>query len=379
MKKISWKMISAVGIILTLVASGFWFSLEKETAKLQIAQIKKGTIEEVVMASGTLVPVKQVNVGAQVNGQIKSLKVKLGEHVKQGQLLAEIDPILQENELRHVESALQNVIAQRHAQMALLRQYTFAFKREQLLRTQNANAEAEFEAAQSQVDMTTANIHALEAQIRQAEIAVETAKANLRYTQIIAPIDGYVTEIITKEGQTVVSAQAAPTILVISDLDRMLVKVKISEADVVRVNSGQTVWFSILGDPKKKYYAPLLYVEPSPTSSSSDVLSSSVTKSAIYYNGIIEVDNADRVLRPSMTAQVNIILGRVEDTLILPVSSVRGPDSDGRYYVKVFKQGNEQSVELREVTTGLTDRVYVQITSGLNGDEHIVSDNPSGV
>lgn len=379
MKNINWGIISAVVVVLALLASGFWFSLENKTAKLQTAQIKKGTIEEVVMASGTLVPIKQVNVGAQVNGQIKSLKVKLGEHVKQGQLLAEIDPILQENELRHVESALQNVIAQRYAQVALLRQYTFSFNREKILRTQNASSEAEFEAAQSQVEMTTANIHALDAQIRQAEIAVETAKANLRYTQIIAPIDGYVTEIITKEGQTVVSAQAAPTILVISELDRMLVKVKISEADVVRVNSGETVWFSILGDPKKKYYAPLLYVEPSPTSSSSDVLSSSVTRSAIYYNGIIEVDNTDRVLRPSMTAQVNIILGRVEDTFILPVSSVRGPDSDGRYYVKVFKQENEQSVEIREVTTGLTDRVYVQITSGLNGDEHIVIDNPSGI
>ncbi|WP_432721707.1 macrolide transporter subunit MacA [Jeongeupia wiesaeckerbachi] len=338
------------------------------------APVARMDLEEAVLASGTLKPVKQVSVGAQVNGQLKSLKVKLGDRVSKGQLLAEIDPVLQQNELRKAEAGLARAEAEQRAKAAQLVQYELALKRQKTMLVSDASSRADLETAQAQLDSTRAELAALGAQIRQATVDVDTARANLGYTRIVAPMDGEIISVVTQEGQTVVSAQSAPTILIMANLDTMTVKAQVSEADVVRVKPGQQVYFTILGAPGKRFYSTLGAIEPAPESIGTDsgTGTSSTTTTAVYYNGLFDVPNPNHVLKTSMTAQVVIVQGGARQVLALPVAAFGKQGKDGRYAVRVLENDQPQD---REVRIGLNDNVNAQVLEGLKeGDKVIVGD-----
>lgn len=242
--KVSRRTVSALVIAVVLLsglalgAKHWFFAPPRQT--FITADVIRMDLEESVLASGTLKAFKTVAVGAQVNGQLKKLLVTMGDKVKKGQLLAEIDPVLPQFTLKDSEAQVDNLQAQKRAKQALLKQYELAFQRQNQMSAKEASSRADLESAQAQLESTRYDIAAIEAQIRKSMIAVDTARANLGYTRIYAPIDGTVISIDTEEGQTVVSNQSATTILTLATLDTMTVKAKISEADVTRVKPGQT-------------------------------------------------------------------------------------------------------------------------------------------
>jgi len=314
---------------LVLIAAGFllkaWLFPAAATTRYVTAAVTRGDIEQTVIATGTLEARNLVSVGAQVSGRVVSLKVDLGEAVEQGQLIAEIDSLPQQNALRNAEAGLATLRAQRSARVAALKQAELAFKRQQEMMSADATSRAEYEAAEASLASTRADISALDAQIEQGSIQVDTAKLNLGYTKILAPIDGTVVAIVTKEGQTVNANQSAPTIVKLAELSTLTIKAQISEADVVKVAPNQKVWFTILGEPDRRYYAQLRAVEPAPESIASETTSnnsSSTSSTAIYYNGLFDVPNPDGRLRISMTATVNIVLGEAHDALLVPSSAI---------------------------------------------------------
>lgn len=185
-----------------------------------------------VLVTGVLKPAVQVNVGAQVNGQLRKLYVRQGEKVQKGQLLAEIDPTLQESDLNNTRAQLASAKAQKLSAQATLLRYRQELNRQSMMLRDGSGVRSEYEQARAQYDAQVQQIDVSDAQIVQAEMAVKTAQANLSYTRIVAPIDGEVLGIVTREGQTIVSSQTAPTILVLADLDTMQVQTRISEADV---------------------------------------------------------------------------------------------------------------------------------------------------
>lgn len=337
-------------------------------------------IEDSVLASGTLEAVRQVSVGAQVSGQLKSLKVQLGDEVKQGQLVAEIDDMTQQNDLRNAQAVLAARKAERQAKQATLKQTQLAYARQRQMLAREASSRADFEAAEATLNVTRADILALDAQIAQAEIEVDKARVNLGYTRILSPMDGKVVAIVTKEGQTVNSFQIAPTIIKVAQVDTMTVKAQISEADVTRVRPGQKVYFTILGDPDKRYHGMLRAIEPAPDSIQRDESTSALTGSggttsgtgaAVYYNGLFEVPNPDEMLRISMTAQVFIVLGEAKQTLIIPSSALGKRGEDGRYIVQVVGADNELTE--RRIEVGMNNNVNAQVLEGLSAGERVVS------
>lgn len=329
------------------------------------ADVSRMDLEESVLASGTLKAFKTVAVGAQVNGQLKTLRVALGDTVEKGQLLAEIDPVLPQNTLRDAEAQVENLQAQKRSKEALLKQYDLALQRQSLMTAREAGSRADLESAQAQLESTRHDIAALNAQIKKAIIAVDTAKANLGYTRIHAPIGGTVISIDTEEGQTVVSNQAATTILTLADLDTMTVKAKISEADVTRVKPGLPTYFTLLGDSDTRYYGKLRAIEPGSVSSGS----SSSSSSAIYYYGLFEVPNRDNRLKVSMTTQVAVVLNRVKQALCIPISALGDKQKDGKATVKVL--AGEQA-ETRTIRTGIANNVQVQVLEGLREGERVI-------
>ena len=362
-----------LGAVALLIGIGWlWPSLFPEPVEFMTVPVTRQDISETVLATGSLEGRKQVNVGAQVSGQLQQLKVKLGDSVSKGQLLAVIDPVIPQNDLRDAEAALDNVLAQKQAKQALLKQYRLELQRQRTMRGQDASAQADLEQAEAALAQTQAELRALDAQTRQAHIKVDTAKANLGYTQISAPMDGVVIAIVTEEGQTVVSSQSAPTILKLADLDTMTVKAEISEADVIRVQPGQATRFTILGDPDTQYQGVMRAIEPAPESESSESSSSttsSTSSSAIYYNGLFDVANPDHKLRVSMTAQVTIVLGESKQVLAIPLSVLGQRLAGNRYEVQVLVNDRP---EPRAITTGRKDSVHIEVLEGLTEGERLV-------
>lgn len=375
------------GTVLLVLAAGAWLWWQGSTTAdttFMAANAARGDIEETVLATGTLKPVRLVAVGAQVSGRITSVKVALGQSVKSGDPVAEIDSATQENNLRTAEAALADVRAQLVEKQATLVLNQQSLTRQQEMVTKNAVSRADYESAVAALAVTEAQISALDAQIKQATVAVETAQVNVGYTRITAPIDGTVLSIVSQEGQTVNATQSTPTIVILGQLETMTVRTEISEVDVTRVRPGLPVYFTVLGDPSHRYDAVLEFIEPAPesirsdssfsSSSSSSSTSSSASSSsseAVYYNGVFNVPNADGRLRTYMTAEVHIVLGTAKDVLIIPSSALGAREADGRQSVRIL--GADGKTEERKVEVGLNDKVNAEVRSGLTEGDRVVT------
>lgn len=367
-------------LVVILLAAGAWavHTLIAEPAEPVVTQaIDRGDIEKTVLATGILKPSVQVNVGAQVNGQLKKLYVRAGDRVSKSQLLAEIDPTLQQSELRKSEAELESATAQKQASLYTLTQYQLELKRQLQLDRDGSGVKSNLEQAQAKVDTQKAQIKVNEAQIVQAQMALETAKANLGYTRILAPVDGQVLGIVTKEGQTVVSSQTAPTILVLANVDVMTVQTRISETDVLKVHPGQPLSFYVVAEPKHLYQSVMGALQDAPNDALQDESASAQSQqpSAVYYNGVFSVPNPDHRLRTSMTAQVFIVTEQAKNVLRLPVMALGQPQGSNAYYVQVM---NGDVPEQRLIHVGINDRQYVEVKDGLREGERVVVQNTAG-
>lgn len=362
-------------VLFVLAAGTGWLFLRKPPAPaLATSPVTRGDIEQTVEATGTIDAFKLVSVGAQASGQVKSLKVQLGDTVKQGDLIAEIDATTQQNTVLNAEAALEQVRAQRAVQQATLRQAELDFQRQREMLAAEATSRQEYDAAEAALKTARAQIQSSDAQIRGRETELGTARANLAYTRITAPMDGTVVAVVTEEGRTVNANQSAPTIVMLARLDVVTINAEISEADVVRIKPGMPVYFTTLGDPDRRYHATLRQVNPAPASiasesSSSSGSSGSSTSSAVYYNALFDVDNPDGTLRIDMTAQVSVLLKQASNVLMVPAVAL-GPTSRGGQSVRVV--GADGQPQRRTVTVGINNGANAQILSGLQEGEQVV-------
>jgi len=369
-----------VGIAMAAAAAGlggwlWWQSQSSDTNGVLTAAVTRAPIEQTVLASGILKPSRLVAVGAQVSGRITAVHVSVGQPVSEGDLIAEIDSVTQQNELRTAEASLASARAQRAEKEATLTLNQRSLERQAQMLSRGTTTSAEYDSAIAAVAVTRAQIDALDAQIAQSELGIETAVANLGYTQITAPIAGTVLAIVSQEGQTVNATSATPTIVILGQLDVMTVHTEISEADIGRVRSGQPLWFTTLGDTSTRYDGELGTIEPAPatirTDSTIDSTNTSTSSaSAVYYNGTFDVPNADGLLRTYQTVQVSFVLGRTEDALVIPVNALGAQGTDGRVAVQV--QAADGRIEVRQVATGLNSGMAVEITDGVSEGERVV-------
>jgi macrolide-specific efflux system membrane fusion protein len=257
--------------------------------------------------------------------------------------------------------------------MATLRRNQAAFARQQQMLAAEATSQAEFELAQAELIASQEQIKVLDAQIIQSQTALSTAQANLGYTRIVAPMDGTVVALVVEEGQTVNANQSTPTIVKLAKLDTVTISAEISEADVIRVKPGQPVYFTILGNPRKRYHATLRTVEPAPASiatEGSNAASGGTASAAIYYNGLFDVDNPDGELRISMTAMVYIVQAQAQQVLTIPASALGQRSRDGGYSVRVVNAKGE--TETRSVSIGINNNVVAEVLDGLVDGETVV-------
>ncbi|XAW88570.1 efflux RND transporter periplasmic adaptor subunit [Vibrio sp. CDRSL-10 TSBA] len=365
------KLLVIGGLLLVIGGASYYFYPKEAPLTFATQPVQKGNIENTVLATGMLQASKLVAVGAQVSGQIEKLAVQLGDEVKQGDLVAQIDSLTQQNNLKEANASLNSLKAQIRAKRAQIAQAQAEFTRQKGMLADNASSRADYESAQATLTVYKAELEQLNAELEQANINVDSAEVDLGYTTISAPFDGTVVYSAVEEGQTVNANQTTPTIIELAQLNKMTIKAQISEADVVNVQPGLPVYFTILGKPNKRYHGTLRAIEPGPTLMDGDDKDLAVSNDeAIYYHGLFEVDNPDRTLRIGMTAQVSVVLDKAEQALLVPAQVlIRKPGREAQYQVPVLVNGQE---EMRDVTVGINNKINAQITSGLQEGDQII-------
>lgn len=336
--------------------------------------VARGDIENAITAVGTLSALRSINVGAQVSGQLKSVKVEVGDQVKQGQLIAEIDPSPFEKKVEISGAQLDNLKAQllsKEAQLTLKK--ANAARQRSLLATRGVS-QSTVDQADADLAMADADVKALGAQIRQQEAQLASDKVDLGYTKIYSPMEGTVVDQAAKEGETLNAVQSAPTIVTVADLKVMTVEAQVSEADIGRLKPGMPVYFTLLGQPEKRFTGTLRQIKPTPATENNVVL----------YYALFDVPNPTGELMINMSTQVYFILDQAKDVLLVPTSALHykreGPQGQkGRPQISVKVVSNNGSITERQVQVGVRNRVQTEIKSGLEeGDKVIVTSASSG-
>ena len=305
---------------------------KKDKAQYFTAKVERGDIREVVEATGTINAVTSVQVGSQVSGQIYRLHADFNSKVKQGQLIAEIEPsifkgnVLQakadlENAKANLASSKANLEKAKATQVQARADYarTAGLAKEGVMSQQQLDlAKANAESADAAVNAGVAGVTQASAQVQQRQAAVSVAQTNLDHTYIYAPIDGTVINRTVDVGQTVAASLQAPQLFTIAqDLTKMLVYTKTDESDVGQIRPGQPVIFKVDAFPKDTFRGNVLQVRMNPTT----------VQNVVTYDTIIEFDNPDLKLFPGMTAYVTIPVHAAHDVVKVPNGALRfNPD-----------------------------------------------------
>jgi membrane fusion protein, macrolide-specific efflux system len=317
-------------------------------------------VERSVLASGVLQPIHKVDVGAQVSGQLKRLHVRLGQTVSRGDLLAEIDPQLAQTDLQIAQAELDATQAEYRGVAAKLVEAREEWGRQQSLSRAGISSLRELQRALAERRRLESDLAGVSARVAKGRYSVEQQRTRLAYTRIAAPIDGQVLSIDTREGQTVIAAQQAPTILKLGDLSRIEVRAQVSEADIGRIRSGMPAFFTLLDASGVRYRGTVREIQPTPEK----------LNNAMFFNVLFDVDNPKRLLRPDMTAQVTLIERSVRQVPTVLLTALDDEIGNGFYRVRV--QTASDRIETRKVRIGLIGRTHAQVLQGLTPGERVI-------
>jgi macrolide-specific efflux system membrane fusion protein len=349
---------AAVAAFLALwLGYGLLFGGENVTYRTQ--PVARGNIELTVTALGSLQPKEYVDVGAQVSGQLDTVHVEVGQQVKKGDLLAEIDARVYAAEVAGARARLadlQSQLAGAEAELVLARRQ---FGRNTDLAKIDAVSRDDLDTSETLVQTVAAKTGSLKAQIEQQKSTVEAGETNLSYTKIFAPIDGTVTSQTALQGQTLNANQTAPVVMQVANLDTMTVEAQVAEADVGKLRAGMPVYFTTLGTPDRRWASTVRQILPTPE----------IVNEVVLYTVLVDIENEGGVLMKDMTAQVFFLLDEARDVLIVPVAAV-SERRDGKQTVMVM---TDRGPRPREVEKGLANRVNAEIRSGLEEGETVVT------
>jgi HlyD family secretion protein len=297
------KVLLALGLVAAVSGAGFGvyrFASGEAAPAFRFTTVGRGSIQALVSATGTLQAVTTVSVGTQVSGQISELLVDFNDRVKKGQLLARIDPTIARQGVADAQANLERVQAQ--AGQARSDQ-----KRNRALSDSGLIAGSALEQGGSTQKVADATV-------RSAAVALDRAKQNLSFTSIWAPIDGVVVERNVNLGQTVAASLSAPQLfLIANDLSRMQILALVGESDIVRIQQGQSVTFTVQALPGEKFPGTVEQVR----------LQSATADNVVNYTVVVTLENPGGRLLPGMTARVDFLVRSAEDVLKVPNAALR--------------------------------------------------------
>jgi len=278
------------------------------------APVQKGEITQVVTATGTLQAVVTVQVGSQVSGTIAKLNADFNSKVKQGQVVAELDP---DKFKASVDQAKANVVSAQanvaKAQVAV-EDAKRTMERNQVLRKRDLVAQSDLDAAATAYDSAVAQLKVNNAQVELAKAALQQAAVDLNHTIIRSPVDGIVVSRNVDVGQTVAASLQAPVLfLIANDLSKMQVDTNVSEGDVGNVWTDQETIFTVDAYPTRRFQGKVLQVRNAPI----------MVQNVVTYDAVVGIDNKEMLLKPGMTANVEFLVSRKDDAIKVPNAALR--------------------------------------------------------
>jgi len=343
--KSSTAFIAAVVLLSMVTGCGKSGDAQKNGSSVQTVTVKRRDISSSVLATGIVKPMvgAEVRVGSRASGTVKHLYVNVGDFVKKGQVLAEIDPKELQAEYNQAKAALEN--ARANAEYAKL-----DLKRQRSLLKQNF-------ISQNQLDLAEKSFEINRAKLKQAQANLAYAAVQLSYTKIVAPISGVIASVSTQEGETVTARFSAPTFVTIIDLKKLEVWAYVDETDIGRVAVGQHSTFTVDTFPATDFEGEVTAIYPKAV----------IQDNVVNYITTIKITNFQgKTLRPEMTATVTIFLKTRKNVLAIPRKAVR--NEGGEKIVTVLKG---TMAEKRKVTLGWESDGYYEVTGGLNEGEKI--------
>lgn len=312
------RLLILLGIVIVLGAGAFWafsaYQTNKKTPRFKTESLTRGSIVSQVIATGTVNPVTLVQVGSQVSGTIQKLFADFNSVVRNGQIIAQIDPALFQAKVDQTEADLKNAKAFLEKEKTSLADNLRTLNRYQTLFKDNLISQNELDQAQLKKDLSLAQIKIAEAQIETAKANLNAAKINLNYTTIRSPVNGTVVNRNVDVGQTVAASLQAPTLFTIAqDLTNMQVDTNVDEADIGRLKMGQTATFTVDSYPGEPFSAKVSQIRNAPTT----------VQNVVTYDVVLGVRNPELKLKPGMTANVSIIIEEKPDLIRIPNAALR--------------------------------------------------------
>lgn len=357
---ITW---AVLGIVIIIIALFIWWSQKPAPKQYLTHTVASQDIQETVLAGGQVYAKSLVDVGAQATGQVQKLYVTLGQRVQKGDPIATIDSTTQKNALADDEANYQILLAQHANKKLQLSQSKDEFSRLEKAYIGGVLAQNELDKAKNTLMLLQNDIKASDMQLAQAKLKINTAKTNLSYANIKAPMDGVVVSVVTQAGQTINAMQSSPTIVRLADIDTVQIKAKFSESDIGKLKVGMpaTISFTgVMGD----FSATLDALELAPTSDNG----------AVYYYGLLNLPNPEHKLYIGMNAQVSIAIAQKSGVVSVPATALEAVGGD-KYQVQVMQDGVPVA---RSVTVGLNNGVDAEIVQGLRVGEEVVLSESDG-
>lgn len=326
------KYLIGIGVIVLILACGFWayrlLGQGGSNQKFRLVKVERGAVDSVVTATGNINPVINVLVGSQVSGTIKALYADYNSQVRQGQVIAQIDPAIFQGQVEQARANVLNAQANLENSKASLVKAEVAvvdakrtfdrnkplLERQVIAQATLDTAQTNYETAVAQKEIAKAQVESSKAQVVQSKAALIVAETNLRYTTIRSPVNGTVISRNVDVGQTVAASLQAPTLFTIAkDLTKMQVDTNVSEADVGRVTVGQDATFTVDAYAGRTFHGKVSEIRNAPI----------IVQNVVTYDVVILVDNKDLKLKPGMTANVSVMIAHREGVLKIPNAVLR--------------------------------------------------------
>src|SRR2546428_4850038 len=358
----------AVAAALLAAAAAYYVRPAGRTASAgyATAAADRGPIEQGVNATGAVNPITTVLVGTYVSGPIQAVDVRFNSPVKKGQRIAKIDPASFAGKVREAEASLQTPQAKVEGDRADWKLKKLLLERNRVLLERNLIAQNDLDTAEASYEQASAQLALDQAAVAQAQASLDEAQVNLRYTDILSPVDGVVVSVSVAVGQTVAASFQTPTLFLIAgDLAKMQVDTNVSESDVGRVRDGQPATFTVDAYPGQPFHGQVAQVRNAPIT----------VQNVVTYDVVIAVDNPGLELKPGMTANVSITAAKRDQALRIPVRALRfRPDRGGAgtpdaraKESAVYVLAPDGALRRVEVEAGIRDNQHVEV---LKGDLH---------
>ncbi len=357
MKKI---IIAVVIFLMILIGIIIFFKKSDKSPQYLTQPVDRGEILATVSATGTVNAITTVLVGTQVSGTVKQLFVDYNSQVKKGQLLAQIDPSTFEAQVAQARANVMLAQANLEKSRVALRDTISTFDRNKILYKKNFISKNDLDASETNYLSTKAQIKASQAQVEQTKAALNLSETNLRYTQILSPVNGTVISRSIDVGQTVAASFQTPTLFTIAqDLTKMQINTDIDEADIGRIHLDQPVTFTVDAYPEITFKGKVSEIRNAPTT----------VQNVVTYDVMVNVDNPDLKLKPGMTTNVSIIIDDKKGILRVPNAALRVKLMDKELTTRAPKGAGVWILDNKKpkripLTTGISNNRFTEVLSG---------------